>query len=234
MKINVYVLDDELIAIKKVMCFLEHYQDLDIHTFTSYEQLVEHRDELYKADIAFVDIQFGNHTGFEVVHLINQYTSKCIFTFFTNYSEYLKQGYEYRIYRYILKEEPDELINKQIRETINEYYKLNKFVRIFDGNQDMTISLENVVYVEALNHTSTFHMINGENHNWNKSLNYILDKFLDNRFVRCHKAYITNLKQIKSLIGKKQILMNNGAQLDIGRVYKSDFLHKYDMYLKIR
>ena len=232
MSINVYVIDDELIDIEKMLQFLKTYHDLAIHTFTSYEQLAEHGAELSKADVAFIDIQFGTHTGFEVVQLLNKYNSKCIFTFFTNYSEYLKQGYEYRIYRYILKEEPDELISKQIKETIDEYYKLNKFVRISDNNQATVISLENVVYIETLNHTSTFHMINGEKHNWNKPLNYILSRFLDNRFVQCHKAYITNLSQIKSLMGKKRIIMNTGEQLDIGRVYKSDFLLKYNMYLK--
>lgn len=199
MKINVYVLDDEAAAAERVLHFLECYQDLDISIFTSYEQLAECGEQLTNAEVAFVDVQFGEHTGFDVVKLINQYTSKCIFSFFTNYSEYLKQGYEYRIHRYILKEEPKELIEKQIKETIDEYYKLNKYIKISEFGNERAISLNEVVYIDALNHTSTFHMADGTSYNWNKQLNHISDNCLNNKFVRCHKSYIVNMDYIDSV-----------------------------------
>lgn len=233
MNIHIYIFDDEETAIKRTLRFLEKYHDLaDIHTFTSYERLEAYGDQISDADIAFIDIQFGCHTGFDVINFINKYSEKCIFTFFTNYSEYLKQGYEYRIYRYILKEEPDELICKQINETIEEYYKINKFMKISERNMDILISCQNIIYIESLDHKATFHMADGKTYKWNKSLNDILDKCLNNQFVRCHKAYIVNLSYIKYIMKKKKLYLTNGEQLDIGRVFKQDFFIKYDIYMK--
>ena len=232
MSINVFLFDDDTTAIEKMRNRLTKYSDITIFEFTSFEEFEKINDSMLKPDIAFIDIQFGNKTGFDVVSCIGQLNPNCLFVFVTNYSEYLKQGYEYRIYRYILKEEPEELIEKQISDTFDEYYKNNRFLIIHKDEGDVAVKLEDVKYIAVFDHTSVFYIRDGRTYRSSLSLSKLLENNLDKMFVRCHKGYIVNLNYIKGFENRNRIVIDNSVMIEIGRAYKAELFKKYNLFIQ--
>ena len=227
MTLHIAVCDDEAAALNRTKQFLSAYNDAEIFEFTSFSQIVDFKD---KIDIAFLDMKFGDNSGFDVAEHLKKINPDCIITFFTNYAEFMKQSFEYRAFRYILKEEPSEFIKKQIDDTINEYYENNSLIAVSYKNKLIYVDLNNIEYIEMINHTAHIQMENGDKHLWYNTLENILKK-LTSAFIRCSRSYIINLNMIK-LFSNTHVVMESGASITIGRNYKKAVIEAINNFEK--
>lgn len=214
---RVAICDDEVSAINKTKQFLSAYTDAKIFEFTSMAQIINFKD---KIDIVFLDMMFGENSGFEVAEHLQKTNPNCIITFFTNYSVFMKQSFEYRAFRYILKEEPHEFIQKQIDATVNEYYSNNRRLQISYKNTVSYIDINEIEYIEMINHTAHINLKNDEKYLWYNTLENIMTE-LPKNFVRCSRSYIINLQAVKQMYNNQIILRSNTA-ITIGVRYKKE------------
>lgn len=109
---------------------------------------------------------------------------------------------------------------KKSKELISLNYKYNK----------VNINVEDIIYVASFGHRLTVKTKKGLYED-NRKLMDIQD-YLNNQgaFVRVHKSYIINLEFLVSY-KKNLLILEDGTEIVIGRVYKKDFDKKFQEYL---
>ncbi|MBQ9701304.1 MAG: response regulator transcription factor, partial [Lachnospiraceae bacterium] len=92
----------------------------------------------------------------------------------------------------------------------------------------MYLDYDNIMYIDCLNHTSTFYTINGTFSTRSITLRDIMAQ-CPTYFLRIHKSYIANVHFIDSYKKNEREITITGNKLPVGRSYKEMF---ESIYLK--
>ena len=178
-------------------------------------------------DIAFLDIEMDNENGgFKAAQYVKKNNNDCVITFFTNYDSYAREGYNYRAYRFILKDEGRQLIRHHFSETIKEYYRITGKIALIQGAGKRIVSIKDIMYIHMKDHYGDVYLANGEKYLWRKSLSAIEPYLSGFDFERCHNSHIINMDYVKQKI-RNQFLLYNGQTIPIGRTYLKAINSKY-------
>lgn len=180
-------------------------------------------------DVVFLDIEMDEVDGFALAKILKQQQKRCIFSFVTTHSELAVDGYDYQPFRYILKDAPDEVIDRKVRETINEYHFRNSRLKISYKGIQKNINVAEISSIEITGHCLKI-SLGGELILWNKSLQDI-EKILEKYdFVRCHRSFMVSLKHIRKFTSKL-IEVDNGKKVPVGRSYQKKAETEYVKFL---
>ena len=205
--------------------------DCEVYKFRKSEDVF---NSCMRFDIAFVDIEFGGKTvGFDIAKWLNEQNKSCVVAFLTRYREYAVDGYGYSVFRYILKTEPEVLINRRINEVFAEYYKRNEFLTGSYKGNDFLVATNDIYFIEVYNHILRIYTKKGmyELYEQIKVLEERLEKL---GFFRCHRSFLVNMKYVKLIEkGVFYVLTVSGERkVPIGISYKMKAKEKYVEYNK--
>jgi two-component system LytT family response regulator len=100
-----------------------------------------------------------------------------------------------------------------------------------DHSGTHVVDLKDIVYCEAQDCYSVFHLNNGERKLVCKTLKEF-EKGLDRTmFLRVHRKYIINMDHIKDRSGNK-VLMTNNITIEISVRKKKEFIQRFSQYIK--
>lgn len=186
-------------------------------------------------DVVILDIQFNNSniSGLDIAEQIRKVNKKCYIIFTTSHMEYVMQAYKFKTFDYIIKNTitVDLLVETlarlfdDINGSSNEYIKIDNKGSIIDANDIQFIEKDGM---KLIFHTST------KDYEIYNSFSKIENR-LPNNFVRCHKSYIVNIKNIASIkISTNEITFKNKSVCYIGPKYKDSFMEvfKHDSIIK--
>lgn len=226
--IKVALCDDDALFLDSLEKKLNRY-DCFIYKYTDADSL---KNASVDFDIAFIDIELGgDSTGFEAVRFLKMLNPKCVVAFFTNYSGYAIEGYEYRAFRYILKNEPQGLIDKRIKEVFTEFYRQNKVIKGSYKDKTFAVALDDIYYMEIADHILKIHSRKGDFEVY-KKIKDMYDELCEFGFLRCHRSYIVNIKYIRSIRSDGSFLLNTptSVSIPIGIRYRDEAKAKYLNY----
>ena len=221
--LKIAVCDDDIViayAVKRLI--KEISKDNEVYIFDSGNEFLK-SDE--KWNVVFLDIEMSGIDGFETAERLLKKQPECIFSFVTTHAELAIEGYDYQPFRYILKEAPDSVIDRKIKETIEEYYKRNKAILISYKGIQRNININDIKYIEITGHKLQINL-DGEILIWNKSINEIEKEFEKYGFIRCHRSFMASLKEIKQFAGK-EIILKDKTIIPVGRLYKKQTEEAY-------
>lgn len=170
-------------------------------------------------DIVFIDIEV-NGTGFKAAKYAKIQNPDCIIAFVTNHAEFMAEGYQFRVFRYILKSEPKSLINKEINDVFNEYYRINKFINGTYKGEVFTIRIKDISYIEITGRIANIHTTKGLYKMYSQMS--VLEKELSGSgFIRCHRSFIVNSEFIRSIRNDSDFELFTKEIVPISRSYKT-------------
>ena len=230
---RIAICDDEEVfnrqTVELINSMLAKPAECDIITCLSGEELLEK----YKAerfDIIFLDIEMGGMNGMDTAREIRKTDENVIIVFLTSYQEFAPDGYEVNAYRYLIKNQPAYIYEKQFKSIFDEYSQKHKCFMIHDRNDKICIHLKDICFFEVMNKSVTVHAVT-------KSYEYIgklsdIEEQLQNdgSFIRTHKSYIVNVAQIDT-IRNFDILMKNSEHALMSRNLKKSVVDKYISYM---
>lgn len=228
---NILICDDDIVFLKSFKEKLMEYK-CPIYSFNNIENL-KNTDIVF--DIAFLDIEFNNSTnGFEIGNYLRSRNPKCVIAFFTNYRKYAIEGYKYGVCRYILKNEPERLIKRNIHDVFLEFYRQKKVIRGSYKDKTFAVAVDDIFYIDVYNHTIKIHSQKGEFEMY-KQIKEIYEELQDFGFIRCHRSYIVNIKYIGSMRSDGHFALNtpNKDKIPIGISYKDVAKEKYLTYFSV-
>ena len=136
--------------------------------------------------------------GIEVAQRLREKDKSVIIAFLTNYSEFATKGYEVSAFRYILKEEPESMIKRQIQSIVNEYYRKQKCCRKHQRCQDNHKNkFHNLSRSHEKSHLCTYSVWQNLSVLFNP--NNMLSRLEGFGFVKTHQSYVVNMSFIESI-----------------------------------
>ena len=228
--VNFVICDDEVHMVEKISILLEKAflkNDFDakiVLKTTDYNEVVSFMSSNI-VNVVILDIEFrgSNITGLDVANKIRKINKNCYLIFITSHFEYVMQAYKFKTFDYLIKNAITlETLTNTLNRLFDDISNTNvKFFRV--DNRGTFIDLNDIQFIEKNGMRIIYHTSHKDYETYN-SFKKIENK-LPNNFVRCHKSFIANLKNIVNIsFSDNTILFKNDSICYIGPKYKNSLM----------
>lgn len=231
--------------------------EAEIAEFESGERLIAALDAGERADVYFLDIQMENGAddGIRVAKELRSRGENGLIVYVTGFIDYAQTGYEVKAFRYLLKSQISGAVqhsgvlqqNGAVQH--NEAEQYNEALQLHDklaevlsavrkellgeeyfafqmGRETLRVEKGKVLYLES--DKRQLHLYTAdESFCFYGSLDQAKEQ-LGESFLRCHKSYLVNLKQIQKY-SREQISLKGGAVVPVGRSYAKECMRRLMM-----
>ena len=235
--VKVLICDDDIVALDDLYSEVSLVlQKLDIKAKVyKFQAMAEISDQMLSGcDIALLDIDYNDqkYNGIDIAKRLRQFRKDAIIIFVTNFIEYAPEGYEVQAFRYILKRNLKSDLEPYIAQAIKHLQGNKEKIKIQVNGEYIDLSVENVLYMEVMQHNVTVYVQRPGIQNSVKtyvvysSLADIEQELAERGFLRIHKSYLVNMRHIVKF-QSKAALLDNGTTLRVGEKSYSENKKKY-------
>ena len=219
---------------EKLKEFLTRYQEENGVAFQVVESdnslaFLEHFRTDY--DVILLDIEMPHMNGMELARQIREADENVCLIFVTGLAQYAVEGDEVRALDYMLKpvEYPNFALKLRRALGIREQNS-SKELHLSRPDGMVRLGIENIFYVEVVNHTLYYHMhLDHQTYEERGSI-ASLEKLLEPYgFARCSISYLLNLRYVTATSGNQ--VTSGGRVFSLSRTRRKDFLEKLAFYL---
>lgn len=180
-------------------------------------------------DIYILDIMLEKSDGLQIANKIRQMGIQAKIIFLTSSIKFAPQGYTVGASRYWMKPIQYEQFAQDMLTIIREIeLEENSFIlEEIDGGIEK-IYFDSIYYIETQGRKTCIHRRAANNLTKVTMAEY--EKKLDNRFYRCHAAYIVNMDYIQKIKGL-QIELKSGQIIYMSKGKRDKFLSAYTNYV---
>lgn len=206
------------------------YTDLIIRSFTESAYLDFILPDLYYWDVFFLDIMTSkaHDAGFKIAEKIHRENPSATIIFTTASLEFAESAFEISAFRYMLKPVSKEKLLPVLNHLYQSSAGSSERSAVFSGyDRKRILDFDKILYFQALtaNHMANVYLTTGEKYEISLALTSfsgLLEKTLNNDFVRCHQSYIINMNHI-TYYSAQQVTLRNNVHIPISRHYKKSF-----------
>lgn len=195
-----------------------------------------------KPDVVFLDIRMPDGTGFDLLEQLPKINFQVIFV--TAYDQYALRAIKFSAIDYLLKPvDPQQLIEavEKIKKKPHAFDDIHKKINILlrnkNGIERITlptfeglkfVNIKDIVRCEAESNYTKFYLITDENILVTRTLKEFEEAFTGLDFVRVHQSHLVNTRYVDRYIKGDggSIVMADGAEVEVSRRRKDDFLRK--------
>lgn len=182
-------------------------------------------------DIIFLDIALGDGTGFDILEIFPNLSSKIIFI--TAFDEYAIRAFRFSAIDYLLKPIDPELLVKAIakvkisfnyseklevlRETVKTPKLIPSRISLHTIDKIVVVNILDIIRCEADANNTWFFLDNREKIYVTKTLKHFENMLVDYNFIRVHQSHLINFNYIKEFSKKDGgfIRMKNGNEIPV-------------------
>ncbi|WGH75510.1 LytTR family DNA-binding domain-containing protein [Tenacibaculum tangerinum] len=215
-KLTAILVDDMPTALEMLQKDLtQRYPEIEI--IGTAKSVVEASKLLRKEqpDILFLDIMLGDGTGFDVLEIHPNLSSKIIFV--TASDEYAIKAFKFAAIDYVLKPYSDEDLANAIskaknqiqpdkeqlsvlQQSITKPNQRPKKISLHTSDKIMVVSLDDIIRCQSDNNYTEFFMSDGQKILVGKTLKHFSDMLKEYDFLRVHQSHLINIQYIKEFI----------------------------------
>lgn len=247
MRLRTLIVDDELLARKKIRAFLQEHPEFQVVGECADGERAVAEIRRHKPDLIFLDVQMPGRNGFEVLEGLDDECVPAII-FVTAFDKYAVRAFEVRALDYLLKpfnkarfaealnrfhergarlsgaERKEEL--KAVLHEIQRESRESERIVVKSGSRSIFLRKGSIEWAEAQGDYVKLH-IGKESHLLRETMNALSDRLDPGRFVRIHRSRIVNVDYIREIRplwgGDCTVLMRDGAELTMSRTYRASF-----------
>ena len=212
----------------------------EIESFTDGGALIE-RNLAAPFDVLFLDIDMPVISGFDIAKTLRDGFSDCLIVFVTSHPELVFDSLDFQPFNFVRKDSGQPLAESIPKVVGKLAFQLrqDETLLIEDVGQKKTpVRIRDIICVESVGHYLRYSVFeNGLVRNV-KSRGGLSERqeFFENRdFVRAHKGFLVNMSQIRYFSSsRREIELNGGITVPIGKLYKSSVEERYSVFLRRR
>ena len=246
MMIKAIIIDDEQHCINRLSGLLDEHCKETVHVMGNFLSLEEGINAIYKLQpaLVFLDVQLGEHTGFDLLKQLNEINFEVIFT--TAFDKYAVQAFKFCAIDYLLKPidaddlklAVDKLSKKISKEEVSKQFEVlfhnlkhvgslkRICVPVMTGF--VFLQVNDIIRCESdINYTTIF-LSNKQKLLVAKTLKEFEELLSDHDFFRVHNSHLINLAHIKSYNKGKGgfVTLDDNSQIEVSTRRKEEFLKK--------
>ncbi|MBL4662195.1 MAG: response regulator transcription factor [Flavobacteriaceae bacterium] len=210
------IIEDMADALQLLKSDLDNHHP-EIKVIDTAQSVVEAAKLLRKTqpDILFLDIMLGDGTGFDLLEIFPDLSSKIISV--TASDEYAIRAFKFAAIDYVLKPYSNEDLataisrakeqiepNKErlniLKNTLAAPESRPDKISLHTLDKIIIVSLDNIVRCEADNNNTVFYLNEGRKIFVTKTLKYFADMLNSYEFLRVHQSHLVNLQCISAFI----------------------------------
>lgn len=231
--LHIAICDDEKYMSDKIKTMVSDFfrrknVGITVCQFANGEELLKYNKQI---DILFLDIQMKGINGMETAKRLRQKQFKGFLVFITILAEMVFQSFEVQAYDYLVKPLDEKYFEKTMERifiSVQSSSKANLLVQ--KGYKSRIVSFDDIVFCEIINRKIYLHLISSEVIDfYGKIVEF--EKKLDNRFFKCHRSFLINLKYLKSY-KNGTAYMEGGGEIPVSRLRGREFSDVILQYMK--
>jgi len=243
--IKAIIIDDEQLAIESLQWEIENFttEVKIIETFTNPKEAISGINYL-KPDLVFLDIEMPEIDGFQLLQLLDYRNFDLIIT--TAYNQYAIQAFKANAIDYLLKPvDPDDLLQaiekvksrqinnnstKNIENVLNNLLKKelheNRKIPISVSNKIILVEPDEILYLKSDGSYTSIFLKDNQEYVVSKNIKFFEEILPVTHFLRIHKSYIVNIKEIKEFLkhGNGEVVLSNEKIIPVSRRHRQDIL----------
>lgn len=231
------IVDDEPLARNELAYLLERCEG--ISSIVEAESIEEALEKMlqYEIDLIFLDIHLTSESGLTLANKINQLKNPPMVVFATAYDEYAIKAFELNATDYVLKPFEWPRIQDAVQKAWASYQKEHIHLQenkpeslttipIQMDERIYIVKIEDIIAVAVENGITTIYTIEKE-YTTNEPLNAYEEKVKGYAFLRVHRSYLLNIKEILEIQPWFNhtflVTMSNQAKIPVSRHYMKQF-----------
>lgn len=231
--ITIGICDDEAgmlaeLAEKINNFFLRERVNIKMVLFSGGRELLLYNKHL---DVIFLDIQMDGPDGMETAKSLRNQGYKGFLIFVTVLEELVFDAFSVEAYDYLVKpleESRFELVMKRLKKSLRHVEESNLLIQ--KGHESTIIPFDDIIYCEVINRKIYLHITGGKIIDYYDRLEKLEQK-LDNRFFKCHRSYLINLKYVRSL-KNGQVCLTTNDNIPVSRLRVDELSRALLQYMK--
>ena len=226
------IVDDDAAYRAEIKTMLSRYEkeygeSFQITEYTDGDELIEN----YRSDfdIILLDVEMRFMDGMSAAEEVRKVDPDVILVFITNMPQYAIKGYQVDALDYILKPIAYFPFSQSMKRAIGRRKVTEKayvLVNIKGGKQK--VNIEEIRYVEVINHDLIIHTIQGEVQT-KCSMREMEGQLTEGYFFQCNKGYLVNLAYVEGLSGNDVKIGDD--LLQVSRAKKKPFIEAMNKYM---
>jgi len=218
---HIAVCDDNIDELSRIATILEDYRreidgSVTYETFTGALDLLETMRKR-RFDLLLLDILMPGITGMDAAKEIRNSDTEIPIIFLTSSREFAVESYRVEANDYILKPARKEEIFPSISKQLARYKREDAYLTLRTGNGIVKLPFSYIVYVEVINRSINFILVNGDvKKAYGYLSDYESDLLSDPHFFKPHRSYIVNLRQVSEL-NKDGFTTKSGKTVPVSR-----------------
>ncbi len=172
-------------------------------------------------DGLLLDLNLGGEDGFELLRRAVAGRYHCVVV--SAHRDRALQAFEYGVLDFVPKPFTRERLGKALERLLDAGRHRSghtRYLGIWRAQGTALVELAHVMWIRADGDYSELRLVDGRSELHDKSLT-ALSAMLPDDFVRCHRSYLVNLRQIRTLHSgsgsRYWLVLANGAELPVGR-----------------
>ncbi len=177
--------------------------------------------------VVFFDIDFEDeeYTGIDLARKLREANKHALIFFVTNFIEYAPAGYEVQAFRYILKRDMSEVLERYLMQAVEQLAQEQEYLHLRDREDTVELALEKIGFFEVMDHSVSVHA--GEEVYMLSTTLSSLEQQLEKRgFLRIHKSYLVNMRCIRKF-RSRECHLDSGVVLAVSEKNYAQQKQKY-------
>lgn len=185
-------------------------------------------EQLARYDIAFLDIDMGETSGLALARRLRKLQRDTVLIFVTNFIEYSLEGYEVQAFRYLLKSDLNEKLQKYFQKAVSVCRRERAVIRIRCEGEEVDVPPQSLLYIEAACRRSVLHLheFSRDTLTTRTTLNELTELLAPRGFLRVHKSFLVNMAHIRKL-QSTQLCLTDGTELPVSTHRYSEVKQDY-------
>lgn len=233
--LHIAICDDEQYMLDKISTMAVDFfhgknMEITIAQFSNGEELLKYNRTI---DILFLDIQMNGMDGMETARKLRSRKFKGFLIFITVLKEMVFQAFTVQAYDYLVKPIEEKHFEKTMERLLASMQNASEAsLLVQKGYESSIISFEDIVFCEIIDRKVYLHLASSEVVDFYERIENLETK-LDDRFFRCHRSFLINLKYLKSYKNGTAYL-EGGKEIPVSRLRSKRFSDVILQYMKER
>jgi two-component system LytT family response regulator len=240
-KVRTIIVDDEELARERLRSLLEKEPQIELVGEAADGQEAIQLIDREKPDLAFLDVQMPELTGFEVLEALEAEKRPNV-VFVTAHDKFALKAFDVHAVDYLLKPFDRERFQTALRRALDKIRPaeqrvaaLSEVLRevrpakpvdrlmVKSSGRVLLIKIDDIDWIEAADNYISLH-VGKEAHLMRETMNAIETRLPPEKFMRISRSTIVNMERIQELQpmfhGEYVVLLRTGAKLTLSRGYR--------------